>query len=428
MRAPRRTSAGRTATTAWTSSCVTSPPAPRLWSRAMRAPSRPTVRRRSAASAPTAPRLSSGPRPRTSVRSIRTPSTPRTSTSATSSPGPPPSSRPTPPGPIGTASTRYNGRMSADGTKVVWEHLGRALYVYDLTSGATTLVTVDAEGTGGANGRVGDGWISSDGTRSPSPRRHPTSARMTPTATSTSTSGTLPFRRRRWSRPPPTVPTAATHRRSPTGGAPTDRRCSSARSHPTSARSIQTASRTCTVRDLDTETTTLVSVHGDGTDSGNASSMRPTLSADGTRVAFESTANDLGHDDTAMCRRGTGFPGGYYDESCTDICVRDLGSGHHHLGLGSNRRPRQRQLRLDVADLRAGGPPARLSEQGLRPGRRRHQWAPGLLPGHPAALTHGRHAVEARCAAGRSRETGPGHGRRPRDLRRSASPRGESNS
>jgi len=47
------------------------------------------------------------------------------------------------------------------------------------------------------------------------------------------------------------------------------------------------------VRDLQTETTTLVSVNRDGTDSGNDNSGEPAFSADGRFVAFSSSATDL---------------------------------------------------------------------------------------------------------------------------------------
>jgi Tol biopolymer transport system component len=74
------------------------------------------------------------------------------------------------------------------------------------------------------------------------------------------------------------------------------------------------------VRDFQSGTTTLVSVNKDGTDSGNGYSNaqredtqipQPTISADGRFVAFESTANDLVATDT----------GGY------DVFVRDLQNG-----------------------------------------------------------------------------------------------------
>ncbi|MGH9601639.1 MAG: beta strand repeat-containing protein [Terriglobales bacterium] len=48
------------------------------------------------------------------------------------------------------------------------------------------------------------------------------------------------------------------------------------------------------VRDLAAGATTLVSVNSAGTDSGNAPSVNPAISDDGTRVAFDTIANDLG--------------------------------------------------------------------------------------------------------------------------------------
>jgi len=65
-------------------------------------------------------------------------------------------------------------------------------------------------------------------------------------------------------------------------------------------------------RDLDTDTTTLVSVSTNGTSSGNGPSTTPLLSSDGRRVIFESAATDLVPGDT------NGFP---------DIFARDLSAG-----------------------------------------------------------------------------------------------------
>lgn len=47
------------------------------------------------------------------------------------------------------------------------------------------------------------------------------------------------------------------------------------------------------IRDTQTGTTTLVSVSSDGTSSGNAGSINPSISADGRYVAFESLATNL---------------------------------------------------------------------------------------------------------------------------------------
>lgn len=62
---------------------------------------------------------------------------------------------------------------------------------------------------------------------------------------------------------------------------------------------------------------TLASPNATGTDGGNAFSQLPMWSPDGTRILFESTANDLGPTDTNSC----------FDRSCSDIYLRDLGAG-----------------------------------------------------------------------------------------------------
>ncbi len=64
--------------------------------------------------------------------------------------------------------------------------------------------------------------------------------------------------------------------------------------------------------DLKTGTTTLVSVNSAGTDSGNAVSGFPIISADGRVVAFESFARDLVANDT---------------NSSSDVFVRRMGRG-----------------------------------------------------------------------------------------------------
>jgi Ca2+-binding RTX toxin-like protein len=66
------------------------------------------------------------------------------------------------------------------------------------------------------------------------------------------------------------------------------------------------------VRDLKSGTTSLVSVNNDTTDSGNGISSKPMLSADGRFLAFVSLANDLVATD---------------NNSMSDVFVRDLQSG-----------------------------------------------------------------------------------------------------
>ncbi|HZU34552.1 MAG TPA: hypothetical protein VFA18_01515, partial [Gemmataceae bacterium] len=64
--------------------------------------------------------------------------------------------------------------------------------------------------------------------------------------------------------------------------------------------------------DLQTHATTLVSVNSSGTDSGNGTSQNPVISADGRYVAFESTAPDLVAND---------------NNNASDVFVRDLQTG-----------------------------------------------------------------------------------------------------
>lgn len=77
------------------------------------------------------------------------------------------------------------------------------------------------------------------------------------------------------------------------------------------------------VRDLVAQTTTLVSVNGAGTGGGNGWSSRPVFSPDSTKVAFESRASDLGVTDTPMCES----PASSVRTSCNDIYLRDLVTG-----------------------------------------------------------------------------------------------------
>jgi Tol biopolymer transport system component len=83
------------------------------------------------------------------------------------------------------------------------------------------------------------------------------------------------------------------------------------------------------VRDLAAAETVLVSVNAAGTNGGNAGSSTganevPAFSPDGTRVAFVTRASDLGPADTAMCDFD---PKPYPPEPCPDVYVRDLAAG-----------------------------------------------------------------------------------------------------
>jgi uncharacterized repeat protein (TIGR01451 family) len=83
--------------------------------------------------------------------------------------------------------------------------------------------------------------------------------------------------------------------------------------------------RDVVIADLSTGETTLVSVDATGTASGNGGSFHPVLSPDGSKVAFESLANDLGPADGTSCADGPGV--NVLDTRCRDIYVRDLAAG-----------------------------------------------------------------------------------------------------
>jgi Tol biopolymer transport system component len=82
------------------------------------------------------------------------------------------------------------------------------------------------------------------------------------------------------------------------------------------------------LRDLTTGTTSLVSVDAGGTGPGNAESQSPVFSPDGTKISFMSRASDLGARDTAICTYRASLP---WDppilKPCTDVYVRDLTLG-----------------------------------------------------------------------------------------------------
>src|SRR5262245_55422956 len=166
--------------------------------------------------------------------------------------------------PGGINSGANNPVMSPDGTKVAfstWERLvpedtngWEDLYVHDLRSGQTELVTVNlAGGTGDAQFASSGEVFSQDGRK-------------------------LAF----YSSAQDLVP-------QPTGG-----------------------SDNVFVRDLAAHTTTLVSANADGTAGGGGNSRFPTFSPDGTKVAFSSSAHDLGPATNNV-----------YD----DVYLRDLAAG-----------------------------------------------------------------------------------------------------
>jgi len=94
------------------------------------------------------------------------------------------------------------------------------------------------------------------------------------------------------------------------------------------------------VRDLTAGTTTLVSVNAAGTDGAGAalsSDDTPAFSPDGTKVAFVADATDLGPVDTAVCPIPP-RPGAPLSSPCVDVYLRDLTTGTTTLISGNATR------------------------------------------------------------------------------------------
>jgi len=173
-------------------------------------------------------------------------------------------------GNAGGNSFSFNPAISADGRFVAFQSLASDLvandtnghledvFVHDVKSGATTLVSTDMAGNGSGNGGSGFPVISADG------RFVAFESDASDLVANDSDQG---------------------------GGLGT---------------------LDVFMSDLKTGTTTLVSVNSAGTDSGNAVSGFPIISADGRVVAFESFARDLVANDT---------------NSSSDVFVRRMGRG-----------------------------------------------------------------------------------------------------
>jgi Tol biopolymer transport system component len=213
------------------------------------------------------------------------------------------------------------------------------VYVRDLTTGTTTLVSANAAGTDSGNGASGSGDFSPDGTKvlftsfandlGPNDTERPSPgvphfldqdvyvrdlAAGTTTLVSANAAGTdsangyseTPH----WAGNDKVVFTSLGN---DLGPADTERHFGTItdifRQHD------------IYVRDLTTGTTTLVSANAAGSDSGNDLSSWPVVSADGTKVAFHSSADDLGPADHD--REGNPFD--FVAEQ--DLYVRDLTTG-----------------------------------------------------------------------------------------------------
>jgi uncharacterized repeat protein (TIGR01451 family) len=186
------------------------------------------------------------------------------------------------------------------------------LYLRDLTAGTTSLVSVNAAGTAAGDGATSGPAFNPDGTKIVF---ESDAADLGPTDTNATTdvylrdllAGTTTLISVNAAGTDSGISSSITPSFDPTGG-----RVLFA-SH---ARNLVAADtdnqRDVFIRDLGTATTTLVSVNAAGTSSGNDFSFNPRFDAGGTRVLFESFASDLGATDT----NGQG-----------DIYVRDLDAG-----------------------------------------------------------------------------------------------------
>ena len=108
------------------------------------------------------------------------------------------------------------------------------------------------------------------------------------------------------------------------------------------------------IRDLQSGTTTLVSVNRLGTDSGNDNSGSPAISADGRFVAFSSSATDLVE---------THITGRRVECFCTRPAERN-----HHTGQRQLARDGQRQWRFGTTQYQRCRPFRGFSERRERPG------------------------------------------------------------
>jgi Tol biopolymer transport system component len=183
------------------------------------------------------------------------------------------------------------------------------VYVRDLSAGSTSLVSVSADGNGGGDSHSRSGPFSADGTK----------VAFTSQATNlgpVDTNGVQDVYVRDLS-------TGATSLVSGGSGGANGPIFSQ-----TGLKVAFTEANDVYVRDLVAGTTTLVSVNAAGTGGGNDRSFEPVFSPDGKQIAFSSNANDLGPTDT---NTGTCPPIG----DCTDIYLRDVAAGNITLISGN---------------------------------------------------------------------------------------------
>lgn len=220
------------------------------------------------------------------------------------------------------------------------------VYLRDLTTGTTSLLSVNASGTDSGNGGVSGAVVSPDGTRV---AFHSDATDLVPGVTTRLanvyvhdlTAGTTELA---------TPSSSGTDGGNGHSGEPQFSPDGSRLVFRSGASNLGPADTNGTtdvyVRDLAADATILVSVNAAGTSGGNAASWTgatevPSFSPDGTRVAFVTLASDLGPTDTAMCPFD---PKPYPPQPCPDVYVRDLAAGTTALvsGEGGDSLPSTR--------------------------------------------------------------------------------------
>jgi Tol biopolymer transport system component len=183
------------------------------------------------------------------------------------------------------------------------------VYVRDLSAGATSLVSISADGSGGGDSHSRSGPFSPDGT----------TVAFTSQATNLGpldTNGVQDV----YVRDLVTGTTSLVSEGSGEASGPIF--------SPTGPEVAFTEANDVYLRDLVAGTTTLVSVNAAGTGGGNDRSFEPVFSPDGEQIAFSSDASDLGPADT---NTGTCPP----IVACTDIYLRALAPGNITLISGN---------------------------------------------------------------------------------------------
>ena len=209
------------------------------------------------------------------------------------------------------SSFTFGGGMSADGTKVVFNSFatdlvaadtdpGQDVYLRNTTAGTTTLVSISADGTSGADGASYPIAITPDGTKvlfegdasnlsTPAPSglyenvyvRDLTAG--TTTLVTVNSAGTSGGNDDSFAIGFSDDGTKVLFESYANNFGPTD----------TNQEQFRTSQLDAYVRDLTADTTSLVSVNAGGTDSGNGYTTPLAITPDGTKVVFNSQSSDI---------------------------------------------------------------------------------------------------------------------------------------